>query len=97
MSLVHRGLGLHPRSAHPLSLPTACLRRIIKEIKANHESQTPEALARNCFLIRELNTNIAAVRGRGLCGAGTLSVSMAGARLSDPIRLLRRSCEHIGA
>lgn len=28
----------------------------------NHEAQTPEALARNCLLIRELNTNIEAVR-----------------------------------
>lgn len=37
-------------------------RRLIKEIKANHEAQTPEALARNCVLIRELNTNISAVR-----------------------------------
>ncbi|KAL4432803.1 hypothetical protein ABPG77_008129 [Micractinium sp. CCAP 211/92] len=36
-------------------------KRIIKEIKANHEAQTPEALARNCVLIRELNTNISAV------------------------------------
>lgn len=44
----------------PSPLPTP--RRIIKEIKANHETQTPEALARTCFLVRELNTNISAVR-----------------------------------
>ncbi|KAI3435558.1 hypothetical protein D9Q98_001623 [Chlorella vulgaris] len=36
-------------------------KRIIKEIKSNHEIQTPEALARNCCLIKELNTNVAAV------------------------------------
>jgi hypothetical protein len=39
-------------------------RRIIKEIKSNHEIQTPEALARNCCLIKELNTNVAAVSCR---------------------------------
>ncbi|PRW18295.1 ELF4-LIKE 3-like [Chlorella sorokiniana] len=36
-------------------------KRLIKELKVNHEAQTSEALARNCLLIRELNTNIAAV------------------------------------
>ncbi len=64
------GAASAPRHGHPRSC-----RRIIKEIKANHEAQTPEALARNCVLIRELNTNISAVRGPGpgvSLGAGAL-------------------------
>lgn len=35
---------------------------LITEINANHEGRTPEALARNQLLIRELNGNIAKVR-----------------------------------
>jgi hypothetical protein len=56
LPVAHRGY------RHLAPLPAPSCRRIIKEIKVNHEAQTPEALARNCPLIRELNTNIAAVR-----------------------------------
>lgn len=53
-------------------------RRIIKEIKANHEAQTPEALARNCLLIRELNINIAAVPAPGgVAGTGLACICAA--------------------
>mmetsp|Transcript_15527 Transcript_15527/g.46888 ORF Transcript_15527/g.46888 Transcript_15527/m.46888 type:complete len:202 (+) Transcript_15527:482-1087(+) len=34
---------------------------LLNEINANHEDRTPEALARNDLLIRELNSNIAKV------------------------------------
>lgn len=53
-----------PAGGFPNNPPRPCApcRRIIKELKVNHEAQTSEALARNCLLIRELNTNIAAVR-----------------------------------
>jgi Early Flowering 4 domain len=37
-------------------------RLLITEINANHEGRTPEALARNQLLIRELNGNIAKAR-----------------------------------
>lgn len=53
----------------PLRAPC---RRLIKELKVNHEAQTSEALARNCLLIRELNTNIAAVRGGSAACTGVL-------------------------
>lgn len=36
-------------------------RLLLNEINANHEDRTPEALARNDLLIRELNSNIAKV------------------------------------
>ncbi|KAH7425409.1 hypothetical protein KP509_11G052600 [Ceratopteris richardii] len=36
-------------------------RLLIKQISQNHESRTPEDLAKNVKLIRELNTNIAQV------------------------------------
>lgn len=42
-------------------VPTCC-RLLITEINANHEGRTPEALARNQLLIRELNGNIAKAR-----------------------------------
>lgn len=38
----------------------AC-RILITQINSNHEAATPEALARNAILIRELNKNIAEV------------------------------------
>lgn len=33
------------------------------QIKENHDENTPESLAKNCTLIKELNGNIAKVRG----------------------------------
>ncbi len=50
-----------PEQPSPRHACARC-RRLIKELKVNHEAQTSEALARNCLLIRELNTNIGAVR-----------------------------------
>ena len=46
-------------------------RILINEINSNHESRTPEALARNVVLIRELNSNL-------LKASGTLSAVNAG-------------------
>ncbi len=37
-------------------------RILIKEINSNHEARTPEGLARNVILIRELNKNVSEVR-----------------------------------
>lgn len=34
---------------------------LINEINANHEARTPEGLARNVMLIRELNSNVSKV------------------------------------
>ena len=36
-------------------------RILINEINANHEARTPEGLARNVMLIRELNSNVSKV------------------------------------
>lgn len=36
-------------------------RILINEISLNHEARTPEGLARNVVLIRELNSNVAKV------------------------------------
>ncbi len=36
-------------------------RILINEINANHEAQSPQGLARNVILIRELNNNITKV------------------------------------
>ncbi len=36
-------------------------RILINEISINHEARTPEGLARNVVLIRELNSNVAKV------------------------------------
>jgi hypothetical protein len=37
-------------------------RILIKEINSNHEARTPEGLARNVILIRELNKNVSEVK-----------------------------------
>lgn len=37
-------------------------RILISEINSNHDSRTPQALARNVVLIRELNSNLNKVR-----------------------------------
>ena len=39
----------------------ALYRILINEISSNHEARTPEGLARNIVLIRELNSNVAKV------------------------------------
>jgi hypothetical protein len=44
-----------------IRLKYCCARILINEINSNHESRTPEALARNVVLIRELNSNVAKV------------------------------------
>jgi len=38
-----------------------CNKILIKEINSNHEARTPEGLARNVILIRELNKNVSEV------------------------------------
>ena len=43
------------------SVPRRC-RLLIAEVNANHELRTPDALARNVPLIRELNGNVSRVR-----------------------------------
>ena len=40
---------------------TPLYRILINEISINHEARTPEGLARNVVLIRELNSNVAKV------------------------------------
>jgi len=37
-------------------------RILINEINANHEARTPEGLARNVVLIKELNSNVTKVK-----------------------------------
>ena len=102
LAAAHRGY------RHLTPMPAPSCRRIIKEIKVNHEAQTPEALARNCLLIRELNTNMAAVRparrcalSRPLCHARCLSFARFLPEASDPQLLLRsvlcRSCAPMAA
>lgn len=48
-------------TARTQSTYPAMRRLLINEINANHEGRTPEALARNQLLIRELNGNMAKV------------------------------------
>ena len=43
------------------------LRLLITEINTNHEIRTPDGLARNVHLIRELNSNVAKVVLRLSC------------------------------
>ena len=50
----------------PESVPAG--RILISEINSNHDSRTPQALARNVVLIRELNSNLNKVRcAQGPC------------------------------
>ena len=43
-----------------LTVSPGC-RILINEINANHEARTPEGLARNVVLIKELNSNVSKV------------------------------------
>ena len=67
---------LFPPHFHPLSIRIASRCRVqfqdcrqtlfgcrilINEINANHEARTPEGLARNVVLIKELNSNVSKV------------------------------------
>ena len=44
-----------------LKINVLCSRILIREINSNHEARTPEGLARNVILIRELNKNVSEV------------------------------------
>lgn len=44
-----------------MPFPAVC-RFLINEINANHEARTPEGLARNVVLIKELNSNVSKVK-----------------------------------
>jgi len=63
------GAGRPPTRAAPSPSP-ALPRVLVAEIDRNHDLRTPDALARNCALIRELNRNVAKVGGRGDGGGG---------------------------
>ena len=54
-------LGLGGYSGDRVHYRQIVRRVLIKEINANHEGCTPEGLARNVVLIRELNSNLAKV------------------------------------
>ena len=47
------------KAADPM--PVLLLRLLLTEINTNHEIKTPDALARNVLLIRELDSNVAKV------------------------------------
>ena len=55
--------------------PYGC-RLLIAEVNANHELRTPDALARNVPLIRELNGNVSRVSGAQYCRGLVLGVAM---------------------
>jgi hypothetical protein len=64
------------------TLPRRSRRHILHQIKANHEAQKPEGLAKNFVLIREVNLNIEQVRacGGSPAGGGTHLLSQSRAR-----------------
>jgi len=46
-------------------------RSLLFQIKANHEAQKPEGLAKNFALLREVNSNIDKASRGGLCSLGS--------------------------
>ena len=53
-----------------------CNKILISEINSNHEARTPESLARNLILIRELNKNVAEVRCPPRCSSCNASAQL---------------------